>query len=213
MRTPLLPRLRLSLASAPPRTFTAAAAVRLNSSRPQTPDFYSLFPGSIPHGTPPAGPFAVDLRALQREFFALQQKSHPDTPAHVRSLDGPSSAFINRAYSTLRDPLLRAQHLLARRGIDVADNETLKIDDQELLMEVLEAQEEVLEASSEEDLEPLHSRNRERIEKSLKALEKAFEEDDLETAKREAVRLRYWRNVEETLKAWEKGKGPHVLQH
>lgn len=88
----------------------------------------------------------------------------------------------------------------------------MKLDDQELLMEVLEAREEIEEAQTEEDLLPLRTVNDVRIKESLRTLEKCFGEDDLETAKVEAVRLRYWVNIKESLDAWEKGK-PVVLVH
>jgi len=88
----------------------------------------------------------------------------------------------------------------------------LKIDDQELLMEVLEAQEEIEGAQREDDLKPLKKVNDERIVKSLEILEEAFAADDLNTAKVEAVRLKYWTNLAETLKNWEKGE-PVVLIH
>lgn len=88
----------------------------------------------------------------------------------------------------------------------------MKLDDQELLMEVLEAREEIEEAQTEEDLFPLKTVNDARIEGSLKMLEKYFADDDLEAAKIEAVRLRYWVNIKESLDGWEKGK-PVVLVH
>lgn len=88
----------------------------------------------------------------------------------------------------------------------------MKLDDQELLMEVLEAREEIEEAKTEDDLFPLKTVNDARIEGSLKTLEKCFAEDDLEMAKVEAVRLRYWVNIRDSLHAWEKGE-PVVLVH
>lgn len=88
----------------------------------------------------------------------------------------------------------------------------MKLDDQALLMEVLGAQEEIEEAETEDDLSPLRTVNDERIGESLRTLESAFAEDDLETAKVEAVRLRYWVNIKESLDAWEKGK-PAMLVH
>ncbi|KAI5817103.1 hypothetical protein BZA77DRAFT_310836 [Pyronema omphalodes] len=179
-------------------------AVRHNSTTKPPPNFYTLFPTAIPKGAPPAGPFDVDLRALQREFFSLQQQSHPDTPAHRRTLSLPSSAYINKAYTTLKDPLLRAQYLLATQGIDIED-ETLKMDDQEILMEVIETQEEIEEVSTEAELEPIKEKNKIRIEETVKNLAGALEAADWDKAKGLAVRLRYWRNVEETLKHWEKG--------
>lgn len=88
----------------------------------------------------------------------------------------------------------------------------MKLDDQALLMEVLGAREEIEEAETEDDLSPLRTVNDERIQGSLRTLEYAFSGDDLETAKVEAVRLRYWVNIKESLDAWEKGK-PVVLVH
>ena len=79
-------------------------------------------------------------------------------------------------------------------------------------MEVLEARETIEEAQSEEDLAELREGNQRKIEYSVGALEEAFAKDDLERAKGEAVRLRYWVNIQDSLHAWEKGK-PVVLVH
>ena len=81
-----------------------------------------------------------------------------------------------------------------------------------MLMEVLEAREAIEDAEREEDLEGLRTENEARIEASVGVLEEAFQKDDLEAAKNEAVRLRYWVNIRESLDSWEKGK-PVVLQH
>lgn len=85
--------------------------------------------------------------------------------------------------------------------------------DMELLMEVMEAREAVEECETEEELVGLKEENEARIQDSIKVLEDAFAKDDLAAAKRESVRLRYWRNIGESLREWE-GKGSqHVLQH
>ena len=123
-----------------------------------------------------------------------------------------ASSRINDAYKTLQNPLLRAQYLLSLRGIHLAEDETAKVEDPELLMEVLEARETIEEAQSEEDLAELKEVNERKIEYSEGALEDAFGKDDLERAKGEAVRLRYWVNIRDSLHAWEKGK-PVVLVH
>jgi molecular chaperone HscB len=122
------------------------------------------------------------------------------------------SAHINEAYKTLQDPLLRAQYLLSLRGFDVACDETAKVDDSELLMEVLEAREEIEAADEEEQLLPLKETNSVRIDASVRALEDAFWADDMAMAKEEAVKLRYWINIRESIAAWEKGK-PVTLVH
>ncbi|KAL1631644.1 molecular chaperone [Diplodia seriata] len=175
---------------------------------------YAFFPKTFPQGPPPTGPFAVDLRALRNEFIQLQAAAHPDRQpggGDKRRADA-LSARINEAYRTLQSPLLRAQHLLQLRGIDVAEDERLKVEDPELLMEVLEAREAIEEAENEEEVVAMKEGNEERIKESVAVLDRAFKEDDVETAKSEAVKLRYWVNIKDSLDAWEPGK-PVVLQH
>lgn len=80
-------------------------------------------------------------------------------------------------------------------------------------MEVLELREAIEEAQVQEDVDAIKRENEDRIGESVKVLEQAFEEDDIDTARKEAVKLRYWVNVEETLHAWEEGKPAPLLQH
>ncbi|KAJ4287349.1 molecular chaperone [Kalmusia sp. IMI 367209] len=181
------------------------------SPSPQT--HYTFFPTTLPSGPPPHGPFTVDTTALKREFLQLQARAHPDLhPPENKTKAQALSARINEAYKTLQNPLLRAQYLLSLRGIEVAEDETAKVDDPELLMEVLETRERIEEAESEEDLVDMKQENERRIEESVKLLEGAFERDDVQNAQEEAVKLRYWVNIKESLDGWEKGK-PIVLQH
>ena len=51
------------------------------------------------------------------------------------------------------------------------------------------------------------------IAESVKVLEDAFKNDQMEEAAKEAVKLRYWVNVDDTLHAWEEGKPAPLLQH
>ncbi|KAF2682420.1 Co-chaperone Hsc20 [Lentithecium fluviatile CBS 122367] len=174
---------------------------------------YHFFPNTLPSGPPPHGRFAIDTTALKHEFLRLQSRAHPDLhPSEDKLKAQALSARINEAYKTLQSPLLRAQYLLTLRGIEVAEDETAKVEDPELLMEVLDARERIEEAQSEEDLEEMKAENDVRIEESVKILEAAFERDDVGEAKHEAVKLRYWINIKDSLDQWEKGK-PIVLQH
>lgn len=177
-------------------------------------DHYSLFPRTLPAGPPPAGPFSVDLVSLRREFLRLQASAHPDVhPGGPEKRRAEAlSARINEAYRTLREPLTRAQYLLERRGEDVAGDEGARVADPGLLMEVMEAREEVEEAQTEEEVGSLREVNEERVEGSIRKLEEAFARDDVPRAKEECVRLRYWVNIRESLDAWEKGE-PVVLAH
>ncbi|MCJ1313621.1 hypothetical protein MMC25_007300 [Agyrium rufum] len=193
------------------QSFSTSSVYRVESLRHQS--HYEYFPDTLPSGAPPKGPFAVDTRALRREFLQLQAKAHPDRhQGEDKSRAEGASALINEAYKTLQDPLRRAQYLLSLRGIEVAEDETAKTEDPDLLMEVLEVREDIEAAESEDDLLPLQEHNERRIEHSVDVLDDAFAKDDLERAKTEAVRLRYWVNIKDSLEAWEPGK-PVVLMH
>ncbi|KAH8786564.1 Fe-S protein assembly co-chaperone HscB [Hyaloscypha finlandica] len=202
------------------RRFLSSAATQTNPSSddsirsnpiPQT--HYEFFPKTLPQGPPPSGRFHIDIRELRREFLQLQAVAHPDRhPHNLKTRAEATSARINEAYKTLQNPLLRTQYLLSLRGIDVAEDETAKVEDPELLMEVLDAREEIENAREEEELEEMKRINEERIERSEAILDAAFKRDDIEGAKSEAVRLRYWVNIKESLDAWERGK-PVVLVH
>ncbi|KAL5449665.1 hypothetical protein PMIN06_006790 [Paraphaeosphaeria minitans] len=196
-----------------PSTSTATPDGRGSTpqSIPQT--HFDLFPTAIPEGPPPTGHFTINIRALKREFLQLQARAHPDLhPPESKNKAQALSARINEAYKTLQNPLLRAQYLLSLRGIEIAEDETAKVDDPELLMEVLEARERIEEAENEEELAEMKVENGVRIAESVRVLERAFKEDEIESAKGEAVKLRYWINIKESLDNWERGK-PVVLEH
>ncbi|KAI2635169.1 Co-chaperone Hsc20 [Xylaria nigripes] len=208
-RTPLIATRRSSTTTARPGTSQPDAETEPKA--PQT--HYDFFPKSLPEGPPPRGTFKVDVRALRREFLTLQAGAHPDLhPSHMKARAQATSARINEAFRTLENPLRRAQYILSLRGRDIANDETAKVDDPELLMLVLETRECIEEAEEEGDLEVLKAENEERIRLCEEQLEKLFAADELDAASAEAVRLKYWVNVRESINNWEKGK-PVVLQH
>lgn len=195
-------------------TIRHASTTQPPTPQPSPPTLYSLFPLTLPHGPPPHGPFNIDTTALRREFLQLQARAHPDRhPGASKAKAEGTSALINEAYATLQDPLRRAQYLLSLRGIDVAEDEGLKVEDDEgLLMEVMEVREAIEAAGEEGELEGVRRGNEGNIGESVRVLEGAFRDDDLERAVGEAVRLRYWVNIRESLDGWERGK-PVVLVH
>ncbi|GAB1743687.1 hypothetical protein NU219Hw_g612t1 [Hortaea werneckii] len=182
-----------------------------NAQAPQT--HYDFFPSTFPSGQPPHSPFTPDLKQLKKEYIQLQAKSHPDhAPAGQERQAEALSMRINEAYRTLSDPLKRAQYLLSLRGIDVED-ESAKMSGGPLLMEVMEAREAVDEVEDEEGLGEIKAENDGRIAQSVAVLDEAFAREDVERAAEEAIRLRYWMNIEESIRGWEKGKGGGVIHH
>lgn len=84
---------------------------------------------------------ALDLDDLQRRFYAGSREWHPDR--HARS--GPAqlafaeqtSATLNDAWRTLRDPVARAEYVLTTEGFDIGEQRGRDVPP-ELLEEVFE---------------------------------------------------------------------------
>ncbi|EME49389.1 hypothetical protein DOTSEDRAFT_103197, partial [Dothistroma septosporum NZE10] len=172
---------------------------RIARQQEAPPSHFDFFPQTYPQGPPPRASFTPDLKQLRKEFLQLQAKAHPDlAPTAQKRRAEALSARINEAYKTLQDPLKRAQYLLSQHGIDVED-ESAKLSENSLLVEVMEAREAVDEVEREEELVDIRAENSARIAKSVEELDGAFAEGELDRAAKEAIRLRYWMNIEESI--------------
>jgi len=78
-------------------------------------------------------------------------------------------------------------------------------------MEVMEAQEAIEEAHDQDQIDALKVENRERIHEAEMKLGRAFEVEDVNTAKTECVRLNYWRTLQQGLDDWEPGKEVRLI--
>lgn len=104
-------------------------------------------------------PVAVSEADLTRCYRELSRRYHPDRWAtadaatQANALD--STALLNDAFRTLRDPFARAEYLLRReRGTRPDDNKAMAEPPRELFARVLELQEAIMEfqeARAEDD--------------------------------------------------------------
>ncbi|MGP0074002.1 MAG: Fe-S protein assembly co-chaperone HscB [Bryobacteraceae bacterium] len=83
----------------------------------------------------------VALDDLQQRFYALSRELHPDRfmrqPEVERQRALDMSSALNDAYRTLKDPIKRAQYLLALEGFDIGEQRSKDVPP-ELLEEVFE---------------------------------------------------------------------------
>src|SRR2546426_11754154 len=97
---------------------------------------------------------AVDTAELQRKFYELSRRYHPDfhqaapPEEQVRALE--ASAGLNAAYRTLREPITRIEYLVRlEEGRDTKEGATVKPKaPPELLEEMFEIQEALAEAKA-----------------------------------------------------------------
>lgn len=131
-------------------------------------DHFALF------GLTPA--FRIDTLSLDKRFREIQARVHPDRFAHAgeseRRVSLQWATRVNEAYQTLKNPLARAQYLLdlAGKSIDKENNTSMP---PEFLMEQMEWREAVAEARQAQEygeLEQLHYRVRQRMNKRYEQL-------------------------------------------
>ena len=104
--------------------------------------------------------FDIDLQAVEENRRALARKLHPDkhvgASAGERRLALNHSIDVNDAVRVLKDPIKRAEALFRRAGVVVGD-EKEQSPSPALLMEMMEAREELADAARERDLEKVRS--------------------------------------------------------
>ncbi len=100
--------------------------------------------------------FNLDGGLLSSQFRELQKRCHPDNFATASERDRlmavQKAAQINDAYQVLKQPISRAEYLLALHGIEMyGEQQTLQ--DTEFLMEQMELREELEDIPSGTDPE------------------------------------------------------------
>ncbi len=99
--------------------------------------------------------FDLDLSAVERRHRELSKTLHPDRyvgrPAAERRQALGRAIEVNAAWRALKDPVRRAEALLARHGIPVGETEEPRANP-ELLMQMMELRESLSEARQQKDL-------------------------------------------------------------
>lgn len=100
---------------------------------------------------------------MERSYREIQSKVHPDRFANAGDAERRASlqwtTRVNEAYSTLKDPVQRARHILELHGVDVAF-ETNTAMPPEFLMQQMELRESLEQAKSAAALDEMRKRLR-----------------------------------------------------
>jgi molecular chaperone HscB len=168
---------------------------------------------------PPAGYYrffgleerlTLDLAGLQKRFYELSRKLHPDRfgrrPEREQGYSVEATSTLNDGYRTLRDPVKRAEYVLKQHGFDIGEQRSRDVPP-ELLEEVFElnmALEELrggddsirpqLEAAREHFGRLLHDVDRE-LEKEFGRYDQTRETEVLSAIRGVLNRRRYIQNL------------------
>lgn len=140
--------------------------------------------------------FALNEADLHRAYVQLQQETHPDRMVgksdEERAVAIQKSMDANEGYEALRNPLTRAQHMLALKGIVVnAESRDAVRPSQALLMQTMELREQLAEANDGHTLKVMVEDLKKAAEDCREILQAHFAANDLDGAAQEAIRLRY----------------------
>ncbi|GLI59059.1 hypothetical protein VaNZ11_000889 [Volvox africanus] len=162
----------------------------------ETLNYFELF--SLPETS-----FDINPRLLERRYKQLHWNVHPDKmgqkPTEEREFSAQQASIINLGYSILKSPLSRANYLLALRGISAGDSFEGTLEDPELLVEVMEAREEVEDTDDPTALSALLVRNRQQQAGLVAELSAAFRADDMKAAVALTNQLQYVAKLEQEI--------------
>jgi molecular chaperone HscB len=117
--------------------------------------------------------FDVDLAAVEKTHRELSRALHPDrfvgAAPGERRVALAKAVEVNEAWRVVRDPIRRAEALLAVRGVLVTEGREPKADP-EFLMEMLEQREALAEARQSHDVSSLR-----RMEHAIEMRSRAVE--------------------------------------
>lgn len=156
-------------------------------------------------GTPyEPNPFIVNNAQLKKRLRDLQTVIHPDRWVGKRPEQQDAaavmSARINEALHRLSNPLRRVEYILEREGF--AGEETDKLEDPELLMDILELREEVENAESQEEVELVRKQNGKKLDETIQEIEKLVGQKDWPAVKTAAIKLKYLQGIDNAAAAW-----------
>ncbi|MFK7968597.1 MAG: Fe-S protein assembly co-chaperone HscB [Rickettsiaceae bacterium] len=141
--------------------------------------------------------YDIDQKLLQKQYFALQTKHHPDRSKNEldRRKNLEYSMLINEAFKVLQDDYLRAEYLLNIKGKHIDDNKLKSLLSHNQLEEILENYELI---ESTQDLSQLNKIQQDKIgdcQKLVCKITQAFTENNLKQALDLTVSLKYLTNL------------------
>jgi molecular chaperone HscB len=144
--------------------------------------------------------FVIDREALEQAYLERAGQAHPDrvvgASSEVRRAAMEDSVAINAAYRVLRDPVARAEYLVALAGIDLDSNDRERgapHPEQAFLIEMIERRDQLdsLEHAGAEPLASLREGVEAEIDECFDAALAALAADAIPQAALALVHRRY----------------------
>ncbi|XP_029680160.1 iron-sulfur cluster co-chaperone protein HscB [Formica exsecta] len=140
---------------------------------------------------------------IHKKYTELQKMLHPDKFGNKsekeRQISENISSLINKAYSTLVHPLKRGLYMLQLKGISIPEATTNL--NPEFLMEIMERNEEIENAMEDKDkIIKLAKESKKMLDTLSKQVAEAFNKEDIETATKILIKMKYYNTIDDRLK-------------
>ncbi|KAJ3828288.1 hypothetical protein F5880DRAFT_1531423 [Lentinula raphanica] len=140
-----------------------------------------------------SNPFVIDTTVLKQRFRQMQAACHPDTWASKgqdkQDAAQALSSAVNHACQTLLQPMPRIEYILSTNGSPM--EETDKLEDDDFLMNIMMAREELENAETREEAESVIQENQALIDDTLLEIERLVAQRRWPEAKQAGIRLKY----------------------
>ncbi len=141
--------------------------------------------------------FDIDRNKVEKLYFSLQQRLHPDnfiglTPLEIQFSEQHSAA-VNNAYTVIKDPLQRAENLLAVNGIKIPKDKSIQ--DADLLMEIMEVREKLAKSNGLTEIEKIANAVEQDFNQYLNELSDEFANNNFIKACKILTRLIYLQKI------------------
>ncbi|XP_038214099.1 iron-sulfur cluster co-chaperone protein HscB isoform X2 [Zerene cesonia] len=152
--------------------------------------------------------YDLDETDLAKRYKELQKYLHPDKYANrdqkEQEISEKYSSLVNEAYKTLLEPLSRGIYMLRLRGKEIPESTEL---DREFLMKIMEKNEEVENAETENEIMKLNKENKAIIKDLQKRVSTAFFDGDLKRVVKLLGEMKYYTSIDNQIEASIRNKG------
>lgn len=150
--------------------------------------------------------FNVDINILEKNYFELQKKFHPDkyvnATDHEKRLSLQITSYINEAYETLKDDYLKSIYLLKIEGYEF-DDQNNTVSDPDFLMNQMELREEsenIALKKDKEDIKRFYLKLNNLKKECLKEFEKNYCNNFFDEAEKKIKEMKFFISIENDFK-------------
>ena len=150
--------------------------------------------------------FVIDFYSLEKKYFELQKKFHPDK--YVNSTDYEKrislqiTSYVNEAYETLMNDFLKSMYLLKIEGYEL-DDQNNTISDPIFLMNQMELREEsenITSKKNTDDIKRFTLKIESLKKECLSDFEKYYNEKNFDDASKKVKEMKFYISIEDDFK-------------